>query len=377
MTDPASPVAILYQAVESPLVDGVRKPVKPGGYSDSGADMAVVLRTRGVPVLTPSPEPDPARALDWVYPDTREGIHDALAAGAQVLWANTVLFEGHPLQKVQRPDVRIVGQRPERVQFWDDKWLANRRLAAAGLPIARAILVGRSDLPDVVPLDVIDERRLAEAGLAFPLVVKPVRGRGSEGVARVADLDRLKAHARGLLAAVSDGIPTYGAYLILEEYLDGTEVTITVMPAGSYLIDGREVRHERPWCLPPVRRFNHADGVAPYNGIVAVTNNSVVLTDREQAAPPVRQLLADCVDAATLVEPTAPIRIDCRQDRDGRFRLFDLNMKPNMTGPGRPGRDDQDSLSSMAARAIGWSYGDLLDNMLRQGWAWRELLDRG
>jgi hypothetical protein len=49
--------------------------------------------------------------------------------------------------------------------------------------------------------------------------------------------------------------------------------------------------------------------------------------------------------------------------------MFDLNMKPNMTGAGRPGREDQDSLSCMAAREIGWSYGDLLVNMLRQAWA--------
>ena len=44
----------------------------------------------------------------------------------------------------------------------------------------------------------------------------------------------------------------------------------------------------------------------------------------------------------------------------GPFKLFDLNMKPNMTGPGRPGRDDQDSLVCMAAAAHGWSFQDLL-----------------
>jgi len=51
-------------------------------------------------------------------------------------------------------------------------------------------------------------------------------------------------------------------------------------------------------------------------------------------------------------------------DREGIGRLFDLNMKPNMTGAGRPGRDDQDSLTMIAAREIGWSYEDLLLNML-------------
>ncbi|WP_386961245.1 hypothetical protein [Archangium violaceum] len=39
-----------------------------------------------------------------------------------------------------------------------------------------------------------------------------------------------------------------------------------------------------------------------------------------------------------------------------------------MTGPGRPGREDQDNLSSLAARGVGWSYPELLLNMLRQAW---------
>lgn len=35
-----------------------------------------------------------------------------------------------------------------------------------------------------------------------------------------------------------------------------------------------------------------------------------------------------------------------------------------MTGPGRPGREDQASLTAMAATAIGWDYGTLLQKIL-------------
>lgn len=35
-----------------------------------------------------------------------------------------------------------------------------------------------------------------------------------------------------------------------------------------------------------------------------------------------------------------------------------------MTGPGRPGRDDQASLTAMAATAMGWDYGTLLQEIL-------------
>jgi len=74
------------------------------------------------------------------------------------------------------------------------------------------------------------------------------------------------------------------------------------------------------------------------------------------------------VAAAALVDARTAIRIDCRADRHGLFKLFDLNMKPNMTGPGRPGREDQDCLSAIAARASGWSYVDLLQAMLAAKW---------
>ncbi len=108
-----APVAILYQALPPPLIDGLRKDAKPGGYSDGGADIAFALRTAGVHVVTPTSLPDPSKAFDWVFPDTVEGIRSAGAAGASVLWANTVLFEGHPLETVMA-DLDIVGQLDRR-----------------------------------------------------------------------------------------------------------------------------------------------------------------------------------------------------------------------------------------------------------------------
>ena len=35
-----------------------------------------------------------------------------------------------------------------------------------------------------------------------------------------------------------------------------------------------------------------------------------------------------------------------------------------MTGPGRPGREDQASLTAIAAEALGWNYGRLLSEIL-------------
>ena len=366
---PSEPVALLYQATPPPAVEGIRKPMKPGGYSDSGADIAWTLRSAGTPVVTPVATPDPTRALDWVFPDTPEGIAQALAQGARVLWANTVLFVGHPLEAVAGQGVRLVGQSPALVERYDDKWLTNARLRARGCPVPASSLLVQDDGPDTLALEVLTEARLAARGLRLPLIVKPIRGRGSEGVSKVDSLEALRHHAEALLSARNaEGQARYGDRLIVERYLPGTELTLTVMPPGTYVVDGTERSFARHWALPPIRRFHHQDGIAPYNGTVAVVHNSERVSEAERQTPALRRLEAWCAVAAGEVGSRAPIRIDCRSAEDGEFFLFDLNMKPNLTGAGRPGRDDQDSLCTLAAGGVGWSYAQLLLNMLRQAW---------
>nr|WP_311529228.1 biotin carboxylase [uncultured Ralstonia sp.] len=353
-------IAILYQALPPPVIEGLRKDAKPGGYSDSGADIGFALRQAGVDVLTPVAEPDAARALDWVFPDTAEGIADALARGTTLLWANTVLFAGHPIEAVLNR-VHVVGQLPQCQQDADDKFATNAMLRAHGLPVAASCLAGREPMGDVPSIDAFDTDVLNRLGLGFPLIIKPVRGRGSQGVTLVRDLSELKRGAGVLLDRGA-----FGSALIVEQFLDGQELTLTVMPRQDDLPE--HFNSDVASVLPPVRRFNHDNGVAPYNGAVAVTQNSAALTQEETDAPAVRALIADCLHAYELVGARAPIRIDCRTDGSGRYRLFDLNMKPNMTGAGRPGREDQDSLSAIAARALGWSYADLLARMVDGAW---------
>ena len=357
----AARVAILYQALPPPIINGLRKEAKPGGYSDGGADIAFVLRSAGQPVVTPVLSPDPAVALDWVFPDTVDGIRAAEASGADILWANTMLFAGHPLDGVLAV-FDIVGQSPAVTQRFDDKFATNRMMSDAGLPVARSFLLSRTRRENVRGLADL-EAGCAAMALDFPLIVKPVRGRGSQGVTLVDDFAGLHYAVETLIAAA-----TFGDIVMVEEYLDGEEMTVTVMPPASPQPDG--TRDGMYWALRPVCRFNQRDGVAPYNGDVPVSANSVALAEMRRSDTAIVAMIDQCVAAAALVGARSAIRIDCRADRQGVFKLFDLNMKPNMTGAGRPGRDDQDCLSAIAARADGWTYADLLRAMLAA--AWRE-----
>lgn len=147
---------------------------------------------------------------------------------------------------------------------------------------------------------------------------------------------------------------------MLEDYLSGQEGTVTVMPPSE--------SNPRFTALPIVVRFNHEDGIAPYNGVVAVTANSRVPSRKERDATPAYiEIEKACERVAEELKVTAPIRIDVRQiseNRDSDFAIFDVNMKPNMTGPGRPGRENQASLTALAASEVGWDYPRLLQEIL-------------
>ena len=130
-------IAILYQSNPAPIKDGVLKPMKPGGYSDSGADMAYCLKSMGLPIVTPVENPRENVDLDWVFPDDMTGIQSAVDAGAQLLWLNTVLYDKHPIEKFKESGLRIVGQPPELVGKYDNKWVTNGLLKSMNFQFLR------------------------------------------------------------------------------------------------------------------------------------------------------------------------------------------------------------------------------------------------
>jgi D-alanine-D-alanine ligase-like ATP-grasp enzyme len=265
-----------------------------------------------IPVVSPVDIPDAAKDSDWCFPDTETGILSAVKKGATHLWANTILFTTHPLQSSRLLDehaklVSVVGQPPRLVEAYDDKALVYEIMKThGGFTVAKSTtLTASDDLPSVIQ----------SQSLQYPLVAKPVRGRGSHGVKLCKDEETLKAHARLLF----DESPK----IVIENYLKGEEATVTVMPPSMSKPEGY-------WALPIVTRFNHSDGVAPYNGSVAVTANSRVVGTAEYSRDPAYERAArECEGVAALLKATAPIRIDIRRFKEGSdFALFDVNMKP-------------------------------------------------
>jgi biotin carboxylase len=223
------------------------------------------------------------------------------------LWANTILFDSHPLQQSKLLDkdasnIRVVGQPPRLVEQYDDKNYVNNLLRrTGGFSMPRSWTVTSAD-DQVLP------------NLPFPVVAKPIRGRGSHGVKLCHTLAELQAHLKYLISESPE--------VMIEDYLAGEESTVTVMP--------RSERQPHYWTLPVVSRFNHEDGVAPYNGTVAVISNSRVIGNEEfDSDMAYHEVCQQCVRAAETLRVTAPIRIDVRRYKKGSgFALFDVNMKP-------------------------------------------------
>lgn len=176
-------------------------------------------------------------------------------------------------------------------------------------------------------VDDLSEEALAGAGISFPSIIKPLRGRGSQRVERVSTLRKAVDALRGYLAETEevDGeeVRQYGALYTMEQYLAAEEVTVTVMPPGTYELDGRLQARPSHWVLPPVARTAHAGGIAPYNGVVAVTANSRVVPAPRRDGAAYAALAGACDAAAAAVGAIASIRIDARADAGGVCRLFD------------------------------------------------------
>jgi len=198
------------------------------------------------------------------------------------------------------------------MQKRDDKYSTNKDLAEVGIHVVRSVLVGEKSGEGLLALDSLTEELLSdEHGITFPAIVKPIRGRGSQGVVKVRSLSHLREVTRSLLSesesvecvgtSEKPEVPRYGDALMLEQFLDGIELTITVMPPGVYSspfgslvpqqeVEGQPTNHRGYIALPPVTRFNHQDGVAPYNGVVAVVENSRLLSEEEQKESKVQEV---------------------------------------------------------------------------------------
>ncbi|MEH1012636.1 D-alanine--D-alanine ligase [Micromonospora sp. CPCC 206060] len=214
-----------------------------------------------------------------------------------------------------------------------DKPSAKAVLREVGIPTPDWVALPHdrfSELGAVAVLDRIVDR------LGLPLMVKPAQGGSGLGAAVVREASALPAAMVGCFA--------YGSTALVERYVSGMDVAVSVIDLG-----------EGPQALPAVEivpRNGVYDYAARYTAGLTTWHSPARLTP-EVAAEVARVALA----AHTALGLRDLSRVDLIVDAAGRPHVLEVNVSPGMT---------ETSLLPLAVQAAGLDLGRVLGAMVRR-----------
>lgn len=233
-------------------------------------------------------------------------------------------------------DVAYVGSEPSACRRSFNKAVGGPLIAQAGL--ARPAMAA-------LPHDMF--RELGAAALVtalgerigFPMIVKPARSGSALGCAKVTSAAELPTAMVGAYA--------YGDLAVIEEFIDGTEVAVTVVE-----LDGK------PIALPAVE-IRPNSGIYDYTARYTAGETRFIvpaqLSDKVAAA---------CADLAISAHRVLGLRDLSRADiivrPDGTPVFIETNVAPGMT---------ETSLMPQAVEAAGYDFGLLCAQLVDNAWA--------
>lgn len=208
-----------------------------------------------------------------------------------------------------------------------DKYVAKLLAREEGIPSAESILLRGDQLSDYE--DPRDLQGIVDQ-LGLPLIVKPNDAGSSVGINKVEQIDQLREAVQHALK--------YSASALLERFIPGRELTATVL-------DGQ--------ALPLVE-------IRPLSGWYDYANKYNAGRSEYLAPAPVDEALSQLIQmyAERLWQVfglRGYARIDFRYDGEKPYFL-EVNTLPGMTTL---------SLTPMAAKAVGISFADLVDRIVR------------
>lgn len=231
--------------------------------------------------------------------------------------------------ELERAGVPVVGSSAAACARADDKARAREEMAAAGVPVARGSVCSGAKV------------RLP-AGLVPPFVVKAAHEHGSRGLVFAATRAEAGRAARGLVSR--------GRVALVEEYVEGIEVTVSLVGTPP-----------RP--LPPVLvRLPASDGprglhtfARKWTGFPGTGAPTGRLIPAALPRPVERRLLAVVRRAARALGLSGLARFDVRLRPDGEPVVLEANPRPSL---------ERGADTAVAAAAEGWSYEALLARLL-------------
>jgi len=223
-------------------------------------------------VVPRATDPDWADAIDAVVAD-----HDV---DAVVPTVDEELLELDRLRETVPASVPVIAPRSGLAELALDKYRTMDRLERAGHTVPNTWLAtNRTDI----------------ASNAFPLLVKPRRGRGSRGIARV------DSHADLTVHLANTDYDTDA--LLLQEFIEGTEFTTSVVAT----------------------RENRLLGVVPKE---AIEKQGSTVTGVTRTAPAVSE---DCRGIFETLAPHGPLNVQQIVDEQGRPHTIEINPRFSST----------------------------------------------
>ncbi|HEX9284225.1 MAG TPA: D-alanine--D-alanine ligase [Nitrospirales bacterium] len=200
-----------------------------------------------------------------------------------------------------------------------DKGTTKALLEHGGIPVPRGFVRTLRERKKPLP-----------SGFRFPLVVKPVSQGSTLGITIVRKSRDL---SKGLEAAF-----VYGAAVLLEEYIDGRELTVGILNDRALPV------------VEIIPRGGFYDFASKYTPGASVYKAPAPLSSRQT-----KQLQDLALDVHRRFGCRGATRVDFRLDRKGRPFVLELNTVPGMT---------ETSLLPMAAKAARLSYEDMVEAIL-------------
>lgn len=227
--------------------------------------------------------------------------------------------------------VKYVGSNGAASRLTFNKAMATPTVAAAGLRVPRQIALPHDTFRELGAQTIM--QGIGE-NLGFPLMVKPARSGSALGVAKVETADDLPSALVGAYA--------YGHVVVIEEFIEGTEVAVTVIDEG-----------EGPFAMPPVE-IRATGGVYDYEARYTAGATRFV-TPAELPDEVLERCTEMAVAAHNALGQRQLSRADIIVTPDGEPVFIEANVAPGMT---------ETSLAPLAFEAGGRTLGDVLSKLV-------------
>jgi len=286
----------------------------------SGAEIASALRNMGYSVIEidPADYPKLSDLLTAVQNEQPLLVFNGLHGGSG---------ENGELQAaLSLAGIKFTGSGFKASCFSMDKYISKLIALAEGIPVPKYILMREDLLEDYQ--DVEDYSGFSNQ-LGLPIIVKPNDAGSSVGISRVECLEDLKPAVQKALQ--------YSHSVLLEEYIPGRELTVTIIDSEAYPVV--EIKPLEGW-YDYTNKYTH--GKTKYEAPAQIDDTVAKLL----------QLYALRLWKAFGLSGYA--RIDFRYDGLKPYFL-EVNTLPGMTSL---------SLTPMAAKAAGMSFQELLQKII-------------